>query len=372
MIKVRLQRTRFLPIGRERRAKAKVIAAMNAKGGSGKTSVSLALGIHLIRLGYNVLLWDADTQCNLTQRLGIPDEIYNEARLKDFYRLTEDPKFLEKQMRLPISIHYPYIVRYTEAEKIGRLSVMPGHEHGEIVAGGADEIANHQSFLDPDSMSLPIKTRQAIRSYLDYYDYIIIDTAPALEGSLMCKLALLAADEIVCPVDGLEAAGGLQHLITWVLNTHYKAGITQPPNITFAITKYQADTKRTPELSADNLLKSVVYRTLKEYLGMYVCDSGVKELPSLKGQAFDVTATRSKDVYRELCDEIINKMREPRINFFSYWTKSKADKLKDKLSEIEKESKKYMPVFKEPMYVQEKIVDVRLENGQREGIRYSY
>lgn len=372
MIKVRLQRTRFLPLSRERKAKAKVIAAMNAKGGSGKTSISLALAIHLIRLGYNVLLWDADTQCNLTQRAGIPDTIYQEARLKDFYRLTEDPDFLEKQMQLPVSVHYPYIVRYAEAEKIGKLSIMPGHEHGEILANGADEIASSQNFTDPDSVSLPVKVRQAIRSYLDYYDYVIIDTAPALEGSLMCKLALLSADEIVCPVDGLEASSGLQHLITWVYSTYNKAGLTHLPNIIFAITKYQADTKRTPELSPDSLLKSVVYRTLKEYMGSYVCDNGVKELPSLKGQAFDVTATRSKDVYRELCDEIIRKISEPRVSFFSYWTKLRGDKLKEKLSQIEKESKKYDPVFKEPRYVQEQLIDVRLESGQGEGFRYSY
>lgn len=371
MLKQPLKSTRFIELPPERKAKAKIFASMNGKGGVGKTSISFRLALHLIRLGYNVLLWDADTQCNLTQRAGVPENLYQEARLKEFYRLTENPDFIEKQMNLPLIVHYPYLVRLPEADKIGKLAIMPGHEHGEIASDAADKMANHDYYLDPENKTLPAKYRQAMRNYLNYFDYVIIDTAPALEGSLMCKLALLAADEIICPVDGLEAAAGLQHLITWIHNTNSQAGLTSPPNITFTIMKYQAETKKTPGLPADSLLKSLVYRTLKEYLGPYVCDSGVKELPTLKGQAFDVLARRSKDVYTDVCEEIIDKTRESRQNFFNYWTKAKGDGLKEKLVVVEKEAKKYKPIFKEPKFV-ESEKNVRLDDGQRESVRYSH
>jgi len=55
----------------------KVIAIANEKGGVGKTTTAVQLGIGLVRDGYKVLLIDADPQGSLTISLGItnPDEI---------------------------------------------------------------------------------------------------------------------------------------------------------------------------------------------------------------------------------------------------------------------------------------------------------
>ena len=57
--------------------KCKVIAVTDQKGGVGKTTTTLNLGVGLARKGYKVLLVDADSQASLTVSMGIkrPDEL---------------------------------------------------------------------------------------------------------------------------------------------------------------------------------------------------------------------------------------------------------------------------------------------------------
>ena len=52
-------------------------AVSNQKGGCGKTSLCLNLGVSLVRMGYKVAIIDCDPQANATMALGCqqPDEL---------------------------------------------------------------------------------------------------------------------------------------------------------------------------------------------------------------------------------------------------------------------------------------------------------
>jgi chromosome partitioning protein len=147
----------------------KIIAVANQKGGVGKTTTSVNLGVALAKRGERILLIDLDPQGNATSSFGLQE--------------------LEGE-----SLYEPLLGEAAIADK-----VLPTHLDNMWIipadldlAGAEIEIARGESHLTRLS-----ETLQPFRDD-DTFDYIFLDCPPSL-GILMTN-ALAAADELLTPI----------------------------------------------------------------------------------------------------------------------------------------------------------------------------
>jgi chromosome partitioning protein len=68
----------------------KTIAVCNQKGGVGKTTTALNLGVGLVRQGKRVLLVDADPQSDLTSSLGWNGDTLDKSLGRLMYLATQE------------------------------------------------------------------------------------------------------------------------------------------------------------------------------------------------------------------------------------------------------------------------------------------
>ena len=150
----------------------KVIAVENQKGGTGKTTTVLNLGVGLARQGKRVLLIDADPQGSLSISLGItnPDE-FDITLATVLTDVMQDKLFADDQG----------IIQTDEG-----VDLMPCN----IELSGVET-----------SMFNAMSREFIMKSYIDRqrknYDYILIDCTPSL-GILPIN-AFVAADSIIIP-----------------------------------------------------------------------------------------------------------------------------------------------------------------------------
>lgn len=321
---------------------------MNNKGGCGKTTTSIALGMYLVRKGYNVLFWDNDPQSNLTQRLGLPDDKYRDKRIGLLFKYADVKNSEKEKRRLSYIIEYPYLMRLKGGtSKAGKVGLMAGDHNSEIDANSAQRKLMKDTFSDLEYRDIFAFFRNSVKFYCSYFDYIIIDTAPALEGNILNIMSVRTADEIICPIDGIEAAFGVRYLLTW-MNSETRpeySGLNKQPNVLFAMVKYQADTKNIA--TAGSRLRNVVFRAMKESFGDFVCDKGVTEQRKLRSV---VAGFGRKTDYTELSMEIINKISQPRENIFSYANADIFKEFASKLAKVEVKILPNRPEFKVPYY----------------------
>jgi len=163
----------------------KIIAIANQKGGVGKTTSTLNLGVGLVRKGYRVLLIDADPQGSLTIGCGFePDEI--DMTLNEIMRNIIDNYGVED---------HDGLIRHDEG-----FDLMPGNI----------KLADLEMSL---AMSKSTLREYVLKGYINIvrenYDYILIDCARSL-GMLVVN-ALTGADSVIIPmipckssVDGVQ------------------------------------------------------------------------------------------------------------------------------------------------------------------------
>jgi chromosome partitioning protein len=328
----------------ERQKKSKIIAVMNNKGGCGKTSTAIALGMYLARTGNNILFWDGDPQCNLTQRLGIPDNTTKKT-LEVLFRKPEDKIEITQMMK------YPHLQRISKSPCIGKIGIMPGDHVSERAAMQLEE-----RFLEYSRQTEREVGYGSTENYLQsifeekqkYFDYIILDTAPALQGNTLNILALKTTNEIIYPVDSLEAMTGLDEILAWmgsqVIHRQNK------PNGLFAMIKYQEDTVDMRGTNSE--IKNAVFRSMKKVFKDFVCNTGVKELKSLRLGHKAIPGFGGITQYTLLSEEIINKITKPtRKNLFEFIEENGSiNSLQYEINNLAKMPVKHEPQRREPQF----------------------
>lgn len=167
----------------------KKIAICNQKGGVGKTTTTVSLGVGLAKLGYKVLLIDADPQGDLTASLGW----YN----PDDMQITLST--------LIESVIYDRDINVQDA--------VLSHAEGVDIIPSNIELSSVESQL-VTTMSRERAVKTIIERVESNYDYILIDCMPSL--GMITINALTAADSVIIPVQAqyLPAKGMTQLLQT--------------------------------------------------------------------------------------------------------------------------------------------------------------
>ncbi len=138
------------------------------KGGAGKTTTTLGIGVELARMGARVLLCDIDPQGNLTQALGYDPTQIEHSIYEVLLNPTHGPEFAILQSSYGIDL-LPANLTLAGAEM--NLTGRYGRE---------------------------LLLRSALGTARARYDYILIDTPPSL--GLLTGNALTAADAVIVPL----------------------------------------------------------------------------------------------------------------------------------------------------------------------------
>ncbi|MCQ2511191.1 MAG: AAA family ATPase [Lachnospiraceae bacterium] len=168
-------------------SKSTIIAVVNQKGGTGKTTTCENLGIGLAREGKKVLLVDMDPQASLTIALGWqrPDDIS-----------TTVATVMAKMMNDEMLIAGEGILH---------------HEEGVDLLPANIELSGMEVSL-VNAMSRENILKQYMETVRKDYDFILIDCMPSL--GMLTVNALATADQVLVPVQATYlSAKGLEQLL---------------------------------------------------------------------------------------------------------------------------------------------------------------
>ena len=247
---------------------AKVIAVTNQKGGVGKTTTCSALCGGLSLRGKKVLAIDLDPQSNLSFSLGIESD--------ENYTIYDVLK--------------------------GNCELEDAIQHGAICDVVPSNILLSGLELEMTGVGREYVLREQIREAKDDYDYIIVDTPPAL--SVLTINAYTASDELIipmmCEILSLQGIAQLKQTIFAVQKYYNKSLFVRG----ILLNKYNPRltlTKEVEELS-QMIAKQLDTVILKTRISAGVC---IAEAPA-HGESVLTYAPKSKSAreFNALIDEL--------------------------------------------------------------------
>lgn len=250
----------------------KIIAITNQKGGVGKSTTAGAVAAGLKSRGYKVLTIDMDPQGNLSYGMGS--------------ELTDDTATIYEVLRGTSSID-------EVIQKTNQGDIIPSN----ILLSGAE--------LEFTKTGREFKLKKALEPILQKYDYIIIDTPPAL--GILTTNAYTAADTLIVPMlSDIYSIQGMTQLFDVVQSVKEYCN----PNLKIdgiLITKYSGhavvkrDMKSTIEELAVRFNTKVYKTTIRESVA--VVESQVMQSDI---QSYAPKSTVAKD-YKNFIDEFLGE-----------------------------------------------------------------
>jgi len=258
-----------------------IFTVTNQKGGVGKTTTVLNLGVYLAVKGQRVLLIDADPQANLTSGLGI----------------NHEPNALNEVSNSKFKTIYDLLVNQVDAKEIKQKTRIPNLD---IIPSGI-ELAGAEVEL-VSALSRENILKKALEKEQNNYDFIIIDCPPSL--GLLTINGLVAANQVLIPVQSeyyaLEGLGQLINTIKLI-----KSNLNSEMNIGGVIlTMFDSRTNLSKDVESelkkyfqDNLFQNIIPRNIK-----------LSEAPSHGLSIYEYAPFSAGGLaYEKLAEEILKK-----------------------------------------------------------------
>ena len=167
--------------------KTTVMAVVNQKGGTGKTTTCENLGVGLAKEGKKVLLVDTDPQASLTISLGYPRPDDLDITLSDMMAKVMQERPIEQGEGI---LH---------------------HKEGIDLMPSNIELSGLEVSL-VNAMSRETILKQYLDTVKQNYDYVLLDCMPSL--GMLTVNALAASDNVIIPVQAQYlSAKGLEQLL---------------------------------------------------------------------------------------------------------------------------------------------------------------
>jgi chromosome partitioning protein len=266
-----------------------IISIANQKGGVGKTTTTLSLGVALAKQGKKVLLIDADPQGNLTTCLGY-----------------------EKQEEIPITLAYLMQAEISDMDININDAIIHNKENVDLIPSDIDLSALELSLNN--AMSREFILKNVLSNVKEKYDYVLIDCMPSL--GLIPINCLATSDEIIIPVQSqyLAAKG-----MTYLFDTIRKVNKTINPDLRVKGILLTLVDKRT-NLAKD--IRSELDNTYGKYVKIYDTEIplAIKTAEaSIQGKSifeYDKNNSVAK-AYEKFAEEVLHDERQQVKNKFA-------------------------------------------------------